>query len=269
MSAGLAEQFDRQHEYYINEQTGLIYNSATRNARILSMVKHTERPQVDEAANVPRRRRGRPPNPGRREDTRAVLVRCGTELCTERGFQITGIDEVLKRAGVPKGSFYHFFRSKHEFGEAVIENYRQYYEKRLDRFLKDASLQPLERLDAFINEAQVRFALSNFRRGCLVGNLGQELGGMNDNFRAQLTAVLNEWEARVAVCLQEAIDRGDLPASQDAHMLASLFWNGWQGAVWRAKLEQSAAPIRAFGAFFFRSIGRQGIGWDAVQAPAG
>jgi TetR/AcrR family transcriptional repressor of nem operon len=232
------------------------------------MVKHTERPAFPEAASMPVRRRGRPPNPGRREDTRALLVRCGTELCTERGFQITGIDEVLKRAGVPKGSFYHFFRSKHEFGEAVIENYRQYYEKRLDRFLKDTSMPPLERLDAFINEAQLRFALSNFRRGCLVGNLGQELGGMNDNFRAQLAAVLNDWEARVAACLQEAIERGDLPASHDAAMLASLFWNGWQGAVWRAKLEQSAAPIRSFGAFFFRSIGRKEMPAEYAEQPA-
>jgi TetR/AcrR family transcriptional repressor of nem operon len=47
-----------------------------------------------------------------RTDTRNALVWCGTELLTERGFQITGIDEVLKRVGVPKGSFYHYFKSK-------------------------------------------------------------------------------------------------------------------------------------------------------------
>ena len=41
-----------------------------------------------------------------------MLVWCGTELLTERGFQITGIDEVLKRVGIPKGLFYHFFKSK-------------------------------------------------------------------------------------------------------------------------------------------------------------
>ena len=45
-----------------------------------------------------------------RVDTRKDLVWCGTELLTERGFQITGIEEVLKRVGVPKGSFYHYFK---------------------------------------------------------------------------------------------------------------------------------------------------------------
>jgi AcrR family transcriptional regulator len=65
-----------------------------------------------------------------RGDTRRALVWCGTELLTERGFQVTGIDEVLKRVGVPKGSFYHFFASKHAFGEAVIQNYVEYYAAR-------------------------------------------------------------------------------------------------------------------------------------------
>ncbi len=71
-----------------------------------------------------------------RGDTRRALVWCGTELLTERGFQITGIDEVLKRVGVPKGSFYHFFANKHEFGEAVIQNYVEYYARKMSAHLR-------------------------------------------------------------------------------------------------------------------------------------
>ena len=67
-----------------------------------------------------------------RPDTRNALVWCVTELLTERGFQITGIDEILKRVGVPKGSFYHYFKSKDDFGHAVIDNYEAYYAKKID-----------------------------------------------------------------------------------------------------------------------------------------
>ena len=52
------------------------------------------------------RRRGRPPKP--REDisdTRELLLRAGLEVLTEKGFAATGIDEILRRVGVPKGSF--------------------------------------------------------------------------------------------------------------------------------------------------------------------
>src|SRR5690348_4229433 len=103
-------------------------------------------------------------------DTRLALIRAGTEICTEQGFHVTGIEDVLKRVGVPKGSFYHFFSSKREFGEAVIANYAEYFERRLDRILSDTRRRPLERLKAFVKDAEEGMAKYDFRRGCLVGN---------------------------------------------------------------------------------------------------
>ena len=85
-------------------------------------------------------RRGRPPKVNRdNPDTRDALVRCGTEILTEQGFLSTGIDTVLSRVGVPKGSFYHYFQSKEDFGHAVLENYAGYFARKLDRCLLDAS----------------------------------------------------------------------------------------------------------------------------------
>ena len=89
-----------------------------------------------------------------RGDTKRALVWCGTELLTERGFQVTGIDEVLKRVGVPKGSFYHFFANKHQFGEAVIQNYVEYYARKMARIFDDEGTSPLSRLRAFVEDAK-------------------------------------------------------------------------------------------------------------------
>ncbi len=61
----------------------------------------------------PSARRGRPPRINREHgDTREALLRAGMEILTEQGFVATGIDTVLKRVQVPKGSFYHYFDSK-------------------------------------------------------------------------------------------------------------------------------------------------------------
>jgi TetR/AcrR family transcriptional repressor of nem operon len=187
-------------------------------------------------------------------DTRTALIRLGTEMCTEKGFQVTGIEEVLKRAGVPKGSFYHFFASKREFGEAVIENYAQYFARKLDRVLSDPSRRPLERLVAFTQEAQQGVAKYQFRRGCLVGNLGQELGGLDDVFRHHLEAVLLSWQKRTAQCLAEAVRLGDLPAGADVDRLAEFFWIGWEGAILRAKLSRSTEPMQHFAEVFFAKV---------------
>ena len=69
----------------------------------------------------PKARRGRPPKVARSfDDTREALLRCGMEVLTEQGFAATGIDAVLKRVSVPKGSFYHYFDSKEELFTEVL-----------------------------------------------------------------------------------------------------------------------------------------------------
>lgn len=185
-----------------------------------------------------------------RTSTRELLVRCGTEIFTERGFQATGIDEIRQRVNVPKGSFYHFFESKRDFGLAVIDNYARYFERKLARSFDDTELKPLARIEAFALDAMRGMEKFNFQRGCLVGNLGQELGGLDDGFRERLEAVLQAWQRRTAACLREAVACGELAAGTDCDALAEYFWIGWEGAILRAKLTRNNDPLEKFLAVF-------------------
>lgn len=189
-----------------------------------------------------------------RGNTREALVRCGTALLTERGFQVTGIEEVLKRVGVPKGSFYHFFANKHEFGEAVIQNYADFYARKMTATFDDDALSPLSRLKKFVEDAKRGMLKYGYRRGCLIGNMGQELASLDDGFREQLEAVFLSWERRVARCLQQALDAGELPASSDPSAISRFFWIGWEGAVLRAKLTRNAEPLDHFASMFFSML---------------
>jgi len=205
------------------------------------------------ASPVARRRKR-----GATVETRAQLVRVGIEILTEQGFNGTGIDEVLRRVSVPKGSFYHYFRSKDAFGEAVIAGYGEYFARKLERLFGDAGQPPLARLRAFVEEAKRGMRRYAFRRGCLVGNLGHEMAGLNEPFRAQLSALLDGWRDRLAVLLGAAQAAGELDAREDAPALAEFFWTGWEGAVLRAKLARSVEPLDQFADAFFRRVLRQG-----------
>lgn len=187
-------------------------------------------------------------------DTRSALIWCGVEMCTIKGFRNTRIEEVLKTVGVPKGSFYHYFSSKDAFGEEVIQQYADYFYRKLERYLGDTSQPPLQRLQAFVRHAQQNMVRFSFQRGCLVGNLGQELGDANDAFRTQLEKVLLSWQTRTAACLSEAIEAGQIPADSDPHALAEFFWIGWEGAILRAKLAKSVQPIERFSGIFFNKL---------------
>ena len=189
-----------------------------------------------------------------RGETRLALIWCGTELLTERGFLSTGIEEILSRVGVPKGSFYHYFKSKQDFGVAVIENYVAFYDEKMTLIFDDASRSPLRRIQRFVDEGKSGMIRYAFRRGCLIGNMGQELAGLNDDFRQRLEAVLLAWEARLKVCLDLAVSAGEMPRTADTAALANFFWIGWEGAILRAKLTQSTAPLDHFAGMFFSLV---------------
>ncbi|MCL7940824.1 TetR/AcrR family transcriptional regulator [Halomonas sp. ATCH28] len=202
---------------------------------------------MTQTTSSPKPRRGRPPKVSRDDpDTRAALIRSGLEVLTEQGFSASGIDGILRRVGVPKGSFYYYFDSKEAFGRAVMAHYGAYFANKLDRHLLDASRQPLERLAAFVTDARAGMERHHFRRGCLVGNLGQEAGRLPEGYREWLRATLGDWQQRVARCLREAQAAGELSAQADCDRLAEAFWIGWEGAVMRARLEESAQPLATF-----------------------
>lgn len=205
----------------------------------------------------PPRRRGRPPRSrDAQADTRALLLRAGLETLTEKGFATAGLDEILGRVGVPKGSFYHYFASKEAFGLALIERYAEFFARKLERHFQRADLTPLARLQAFVDDAQAGMARHDYRRGCLIGNLGQEMGTLPESFRARLQAVFTDWQARLAACLRLAQQAGELSAAADVDTLAAFFWIGWEGAVLRAKLEQRAEPLAVFARFFLAGLPR-------------
>lgn len=186
-----------------------------------------------------------------RGETRLALIWCGTELLTERGFQITGIEEILSRVGVPKGSFYHYFKSKQDFGIAVIDNYVDFYDEKMSRIFDDESLSPLSRIAQFVDEGKDGMQRYEFKRGCLIGNMGQELASLNDEFRMRLEAVLISWEARLKRCLDLAVAAAELAPDTDTAALSNFFWIGWEGAILRAKLTCTTAPLDQFSTMFF------------------
>ncbi|MEC7433868.1 MAG: TetR/AcrR family transcriptional regulator, partial [Pseudomonadota bacterium] len=99
-----------------------------------------------------KRRRGRPPkfSAASYQNTRDALIQVGLGVLTEKGYSYTGIDEILRQAGVPKGSFYHYFDNKEAFGAALIEAYGRFFANKLERSLSDSNISPQARIQAFV-----------------------------------------------------------------------------------------------------------------------
>ncbi len=200
-------------------------------------------------------RRGRPKRSlSNSYDTRESLLHAGMLVLTQTGFTNSSIDPILKSVGVPKGSFYHYFASKEAFGFAVLESYRRYFESKLDSFLLNRDVLPLERLKKFSKDAQNGMVRHDFKRGCLVGNLEQESTLLSEDFCEQLKVTYLSWQSRVAVCLLEAQQQGQIAIECDIENMAQIFWVGWEGAVHRSRLVKSTQPLSAFLEFFIKAV---------------
>lgn len=187
------------------------------------------------------------------------IVEAATRHLFRKGFHPTGLKDVLAEAGVPKGSFYHWFSSKEELGLAVLRRYVADYDAYLDGILGDAAVPPVERLRRFFADGVGRFRRVGAVDGCLVGNLAQELADQDETFRSALAAALAGWRDRIAAVLAQARDEGDVDPLLDPPEMADFLLNAWEGALLRMKVEASVAPLEAF----------ERVVFDRVLAPPG
>jgi TetR/AcrR family transcriptional repressor of nem operon len=189
-----------------------------------------------------------------KRDTREHILRIGMDLVARQGFNATGIGSVLSHAQVPKGSFYHYFPSKEAFGLAIIDRFASRYEEKLLGFLRDEDLTPLARLRTYLEAIAQRLDEGGCDRGCLAGNLGQELAACNETFRKRLGQLFDSWQEHLDRCLAEAQVRGELAVEVDSLQLAGVVLNGLEGAILRAKVQRSSQPVREFMSVLFSRL---------------
>ena len=139
-----------------------------------------------------------------KRDTKSLLLDHGTRLLLERGYHDTGIQDVLQAAEVPRGSFYHHFRSKEDFGLCALQRYADQAYRALDECLSDERRPPLARVKQFFADIFAGWDQRSCRQGCLLGNIGQELADVNESFRRIVAASLEQWATRIATCFSEA-----------------------------------------------------------------
>jgi TetR/AcrR family transcriptional repressor of nem operon len=186
-------------------------------------------------------------------ETRQELLKQGVAMLLRHGYHDLGIAAVLEATDVPKGSFYHHFRSKEDFGMHVVDFYMQEVHAGLDHCLNDETLPPLQRVRRFFELSEEKYRTEGYL-GCLLGGLGQELSGVSETFRRKVEECFAAIAQRIAGCLRKAIEQGDLPAQTNPQKLAELLVNCWEGAALRSRLIRDPAPLRDMLDFYFGSL---------------
>lgn len=181
-----------------------------------------------------------------KETTKDTILSHAARIIHKKGFNNTGITEIVQSAGVPKGSFYFYFRSKDELGLALVDYYFRLVASMGEPFLRDAKSSPLKRLENFFDGFRALFEREDWMSGCPLGNLTQEMGTLNPAFRTKLRDALNRIKMAMAKCLEQARAANEIGASVDPDEMADFILNSWEGALLRMKAEGDTEPLGLF-----------------------
>jgi len=195
-------------------------------------------------------RRGPKPKPNTRHD----LVQAGLQTIHTEGFAATGIQSIVERAGVPKGSFYNHFDSKEAFGGEVIDVYARLGQDRLQAFLGNSGLPPLVRLEAYFDDRIQSLVAGGYTRGCLMGNFSAEAADHSTLIREHLVHHWDAWSKVFESCIAEAQLNGSVDDRVPAGLLARFMFNSWEGALLRMRVEKSEAALTEFKEVVFGTL---------------
>ena len=156
---------------------------------------------------------------GRTSDARERLIQEASRLFHTRSYEGVGVQELCEAAGINKGSFYHFFKSKDELAAAVIEaQWEAVRDELLAPTLAD-DIAPLARIERFFermtrDQRAARRDLG-FTPGCPLANLSGELCTHEPKLRRKLARVFNGMRDALEATLRDAVAAGELPRSTD------------------------------------------------------
>jgi TetR/AcrR family transcriptional repressor of nem operon len=185
--------------------------------------------------------------------TKRRLIDAGLRMLLEQGYNSLGIQAVLDATNTPKGSFYHHFKDKEDFALKVIDTYIADVHSVLDGCVQDSERQPLDRIRHFFELVQQGYRRDGYM-GCLMGGLGQELSGVSEVFRQKIEWCFSSIAERLATCLEDAQQHGDIARECNARLMADLLVDCWEGAALRSRLRRNPGSLNAMLDFYLGSL---------------
>jgi len=179
--------------------------------------------------------------------TKETIMEAAEGIILEKSFHSVGLNEILKAVNIPKGSFYHHFKSKEQFGVELIKYYsasaNEY--KRQMLLSTDLDSSPRNRLLTFLESCIADFVENDGKCPCLIVKLASEVANFSDPMREAMTeAHCGEWSRITDQVLREGIEKKVIAPLENPTDNAKLIDMLWMGALLEGIISRNVAPLR-------------------------
>src|SRR5262249_17260185 len=186
------------------------------------------------------------PSMGRVSDARQRLLEAAIALIWEQSYGSVTVDAICEKAGVRKGSFYHFFKSKADLAAAALEAHWQSVRPELDRIFS-ATVPPLERLKNYFQFIYFEQRLQKEKTGQVLGCpytcVGAELVQQEKIVCKKAQELLTRYSQYFESALRDAAAAGLIPP-RDVRAKAKGLFAYLEGVLLQARIRNDVELIR-------------------------
>jgi TetR/AcrR family transcriptional repressor of nem operon len=173
--------------------------------------------------------------------TREKILKAAVALFHEFGYNGTSVQDIVRKADVPKGSFYNYFKSKEELAVAASD---VFYPDALALLDLENTSSPVGRLRKYFRLTLKEMQRYEYVRGCLVGNFASEITNATPVLKKRITEHLDEATRRIAAVVSQAQEIGEINPGVSAMDLSRFILNSLYGAIFRSKTDRTERPMK-------------------------
>ncbi len=173
-----------------------------------------------------------------KDTARDKILQAAAELFQFQGYHATGINQIIKNSGTPKGSLYHYFPGgKEELAVEAIRRTYQLGEANLRQMLAEKT-DPIEAVEYAIQDLAVQFHGDCKVEGVSIGLIALETSMISEPIRKACLTAFEGWQAVIEA---KFIEGGIQP--EQARETAQLITMMLEGAFILAVSKQDKEPI--------------------------
>jgi TetR/AcrR family transcriptional repressor of nem operon len=178
----------------------------------------------------------------RPKDKKAKILDVAFKLFRKKGYNATGLNEVLELSSTGKSQLYHYFDSKQDLARHVLQAYAERVLQETATFMNH--IESLDEFEKLIDGSLKLVQTNNEICGCLVGSICAELATADEMIRIEISHIFEKWKHLFSKGLTRLQAKGLLRADADTEAIAEHFLITAQGAFLMAKANKDLSIVR-------------------------
>ncbi|CAA6827457.1 MAG: Transcriptional regulator, TetR family [uncultured Sulfurovum sp.] len=158
----------------------------------------------------------------KKQSTREEILDAIFMLVYINGYNGTSMSMILKECNIPKGSLYHYFKSKKEMVLAVI---KERLAPRMDKFYNFTDNENKHSIDILIDTIiNISQKEQLIKYGCPLNRLNQEMSSIDKDFESAITQIYNHIREKIVLLLNKSNLEKDINIEKLSEFVIANVW---------------------------------------------